>query len=116
MVGMPNYPAVYAIGAALEYIRGVGVANIDAAARPLVLACLAELKKLPIELLTPDEPEHVAGILAFRHPKAEEIHARLHAANVHVMSHAGRLRVAIHGYNTAADVEKFLKELKGAIS
>ena len=73
-VGMPNYPAVYAIRAALEYIRGVGVAKIDAAARPLVLACLAELKKLPVELLTPDEPEHIAGILAFRHPKAEEIH------------------------------------------
>jgi cysteine desulfurase / selenocysteine lyase len=114
-VGMPNYPAVYAIRAALDYIRGVGVANIDSATRPLVLGCLAELKKLPIELLTPDEPEHVAGILAFRHPKAEAIHARLHAANVHVMSHAGRLRVAIHGYNTAADVEKLVKELKGAI-
>jgi selenocysteine lyase/cysteine desulfurase len=115
-VGMPNYPAVYAIRAALDYIRGVGVANIDAAARPLVLHCLAELKKLPVELLTPDEPDHVAGILAFRHPKAEAIHARLHAANVHVMSHAGRLRIAIHGYNTAEDVEKLLKELKAALA
>lgn len=114
-VGMPNYPAVYAIRAGLEYIRGVGVANIDAAARPLVLHCLAELKKLPVELLTPDEPERVAGILAFRHPRAEELHAKLHAANVHVMSHAGRLRIAIHGYNTMDDVERLLRELKGAL-
>ena len=114
-VGMPNYPAIYAIRAALDYIRRVGVVNIDAATRPLVLACLTELKKLPIELLTPDEPEHVAGILAFRHPKAEAIHAKLLAANVHVMSHAGRLRIAIHGYNTAEDVEKLVKELKGAL-
>ncbi|MBN9120547.1 MAG: aminotransferase class V-fold PLP-dependent enzyme [Planctomycetes bacterium] len=115
-VGMPNYPAVYAIRAGLEYIRGVGVANIDAAARPLVLHCLAEVKKLPVDLLTPYEPDHVAGIFAFRHPKAEELHARLHAADVHVMSHAGRLRIAIHGYNTADDVEKFLKELKSALA
>jgi selenocysteine lyase/cysteine desulfurase len=115
-VGMPNYAAVYAVRAALEYVRGAGVATIDAAARPLVLHCLAELKKLPVELLTPDEPEHVAGILAFRHPKADEIHARLHAANVHVMHHAGRLRVAVHGYNTDADVERFLKELKKALA
>jgi selenocysteine lyase/cysteine desulfurase len=114
-VGMPNYPAVYAIRAGLEYIKSIGVANIDAHARPLVLHCLEELKKLPVELLTPDEPEHLAGILAFRHPKAEEIHAKLHAADVHVMSHAGRLRVAIHGYNTPQDVEKFLKELKSAL-
>jgi selenocysteine lyase/cysteine desulfurase len=115
MVGMPNYPAVYAIRAALDYIRGVGVANIDAAARPLVLHCLEELLKLPVEVITPNEPEHIAGILAFRHPKADELHARLHSANVHVMSHAGRLRVAIHGYNTTEDVEKFLKELKAAL-
>lgn len=115
-VGMPNYPAVYAIRAGLEYIRGVGVANIDAAARPLVLHCLSELKKLPVDLLTPDEPDHVAGILAFRHPKADAIHARLHAANVHVMSHAGRLRIAIHGYNTADDVEALLRELKAALA
>jgi selenocysteine lyase/cysteine desulfurase len=114
-VGMPNYPAVYAIRAGLEYIRGVGVKAIDAHARPLVLHCLAELNKLPVEVLTPDEPEHIAGILAFKHPKAEEIHAKLLAANVHVMSHAGRLRIAIHGYNTADDVEKLLKELKAAL-
>lgn len=114
-VGMPNYPAVYAIRAGLEYIKGVGVANIDAHARPLVLHCLDELKKLPVELLTPDEPEHIAGILAFKHPKADEIHAKLLKANVHVMCHAGRLRVAIHGYNTAQDVEKLVKELKAAL-
>jgi cysteine desulfurase/selenocysteine lyase len=115
-VGMPNYPAVYAIRAALDYIRGVGVAAIDAAARPLVLECLAELKKLPVELLTPDETDHVAGILAFRHPKAETIHQRLLAANIHVMYHAGRLRVAIHGYNTAEDVERFIGELSRALA
>lgn len=115
-VGMPNYPAVYAIRAGLEYVRGVGVANIDAAARPLVLHCLTEVKKLPVEMLTPDEPEHVAGIVAFRHPRAEELHAKLHAANVHVMSHAGRLRIAIHGYNTADDVERLLRELREAVT
>lgn len=114
-VGMPNYPAVYATRAALDYIKGVGVEAIDRAARPLVLACLEELKKLAIELLTPDEPEHIAGILAFRHPTAEQINEYLHSQNVHVMSHAGRLRVAIHGYNTMDDVERFVSALERAL-
>jgi selenocysteine lyase/cysteine desulfurase len=114
-VGMPNYPAVYAIRAGLEYIRGVGVEAIDRHARPLVLHCLSEVKKLPVELLTPDEVDSVAGILAFRHPKAEQLHAKLLAAGVHVMSHAGRLRIAIHGYNTADDVEALLRALKAAL-
>jgi cysteine desulfurase / selenocysteine lyase len=115
-VGMPNYPAVYGVRAALVYIRGVGVENIDRAVRPLVLHCLDELKKLPVELLTPAEPDHIAGIVAFRHPQAERINAYLHERDVHVMSHAGRLRVSIHGYNTAADVERFGTVLRDALS
>jgi cysteine desulfurase/selenocysteine lyase len=114
-VGMPNYPAVYAIRAGLEYLRGVGVEAIDRHARPLTLHCLEEVRKLPVEMLTLNEPEHIAGIFAFRHPRAAEVYAKLHAAGVHVMSHAGRLRVAVHGYNTAADVEWLLRELKGAV-
>lgn len=114
-VGMPNYPAVYATRAALEYIHGVGVAAIDRTARPLVVACLEELKRLPVELLTPTDPNHVAGILAFRHPAADRLHAHLHGRGVHVMSHAGRLRVAIHGYNTAGDVDRFVRGLAEAL-
>lgn len=115
MVGMPNYPALYAIRAGLEYLRGVGVASIDAHARPLTLHLLAELRKLPVEVLTPDEPGCVAGIAAFRHPRAAEVNARLHAAGVHVMNPGGRLRVSVHGYNTAADVDALLRELTAAV-
>ena len=28
------------------------------------------------------------------------------------MNHAGRLRMALHGYNTAEDVKRFLDEVK----
>ena len=115
-VGMPNYPAVYAIRAALEYIRSVGIAAIERHARPLVLSCLEEVRKLPVELLTPMEPEHISGIFSFRHPKVEQLNAHLHAKKIHVMNAAGRLRVAIHGYNTTADAECFVRELKQAMS
>jgi cysteine desulfurase / selenocysteine lyase len=115
MVGMPNYPAIYAVRAALEYIRSVGVEAIDRTARPLVLMCLEELRKLPIELLTPPDPDHIAGILAFRHSAADRLHAHLHSQGIHVMSHAGRLRVAIHGYNTTDDVQRFVRALTEAL-
>jgi len=114
-VGMPNYPAVYAIRAALDYIRSIGVAAIDAAARPLVRQCLEEVSNLPVELLTPLDHAAVAGILAFRHPDADRLQRQLRLNNIHVMSHAGRVRVAIHGYNTTADVTTFLTHLKTAL-
>ena len=114
-VGMPNYPAVYAVDAALGYLSRVGVDAIDQLARPLTLHCLEELRRMPVELLTPNDPSQIAGILAFRHPAAERLHAHLHRQGIHVMSHAGRLRVAIHGYNTMVDVETFLRELRSAL-
>lgn len=115
-VGMPNFPAVYAIRAGLEYIRDVGVEAIDRAARPLVHAVLEGLSSLPVELLTPTDNDAVAGIIAFRHPDAAKIYEHLHQRNIHVMHQAGRMRVAIHGYNTAADIEQFLTELRAALS
>jgi cysteine desulfurase / selenocysteine lyase len=115
MVGMPNFPAVYAHRAALDYIRAIGPAEIDRAARPQVAACLAGLTELPVELLTPREPEAIAGIVAFRHPRMAEIHARLAEQQIHVMHSAGRMRLAIHGYNTPADVERFLTALRALL-
>ena len=112
-VGMPNFPAIYAIRAGLEYIRNTGVEAIDAAARPLIEMLFRELSKLDVEMLTP-KGYPLAGILAFRHPKSEEIHRKLLAENIHVMSHAGRLRIAVHGYNTPEDVERLLRTVKAA--
>jgi selenocysteine lyase/cysteine desulfurase len=115
-VGMPNFAAVYAIRAALAYLKGVGVAAIAAAARPLVRACLEGLSRLPVELLTPADDSALAGILAFRHPKADAIARHLRSRDVHVMHHAGRLRVAWHGYNTPRDVDAFLRALQEALA
>lgn len=115
MVGMPNFPAVYAVRAALEYIAGIGPEAIDRAARPLVRACLDGLRRLPVELLTPDDEAALAGILAFRHPRQAELHARLLEAGVHVMHSSGRLRVSLHGYNTEADVARLLDTLRDAL-
>lgn len=116
-VGMPNYPAVYAIRAGLEYILQVGVENIYAATQPLVQTCLDDLRQLPVEMLTPADANarDLAGIIAFRHPSMEAIQHHLHSHNIHVMAQAGRMRVAIHGYNTTADIERFLSALKGAL-
>ncbi len=114
-VGMPNYPAIYAIRAALTYIQGVGVSAIAQAADPLVQACLAGLAQLPVEVITPQDPEAIAGILAFRHPAMDKIYHQLHEQNIHVMAQAGRMRIALHGYNTLADVEKLLAALREAL-
>ena len=115
-VGMPNYPAVYAVHAAVRYILATGVEAIHSHAQPLTEACLEAVAGEDVDLLTPQSPSTLAGILAFRHPKAEAIHRMLHDANIHIMAHAGRLRVAIHGYNTSDDIDRFLTSLRQAVA
>ena len=113
-VGMPNFPAVYAIDAGLEYIERVGVARIASHANVLVRACLEGLRRLPVELISPTNDESLAGILAFRHSDSAAIHERLKVNNIHVMHQAGRIRIALHGYNTMDDVNALLRELHAA--
>ena len=116
MVGMPNYAAIYAINSAMHYVNAIGPAAIDDYARPLVRAAIEGLKDLPVELITPDRDDGLAGIVAFRHPDAERLHRALHEENIHVMCQAGRIRIAIHGYNTQQDIDHFLSTLSKALA
>lgn len=115
MVGMPNYAAIYAINAALGYIQSIGVEAIEKRANSLVEICRAGIVELPVDLMGPAKPERTSGIISFTHPRYEEINNALHDENIHVMSHAGRMRISIHGYNNESDVDRLLTVLKRAL-
>lgn len=113
--GMPNFPAIYANNAALGYIEAIGIEEIDRHTRPLVQGCLDGLKSLGLDVITPGTADRLAGILAFRHPRLAEVSAALDTARVVHMCSAGRIRVALHGYNTATDVELLLGALSNIV-
>ena len=112
---MPNFAAIYALNAALRYVESVGVAAIARHADPLVVQVHAGLVKLGLQPMAPAQPANPTGILAFRHPNTAAIHAALEGENIHVMHHAGRIRIAVHGYNTAEDVSRLLEVLGKAV-
>lgn len=115
-VGMPSFAALYALNASLRYLDQVGgAASIAAQADPLVARVHAGLAELGIVPLSPAQPENPSGIVAFCHERGDAIQAALLAQNIHVMYHAGRIRVAVHGYNTAEDIEKLLATLRAAL-
>lgn len=111
-VGMPNFVSLYALNAALRYLEQIGVAAVARHADPLVSEAHRGLRELGLEPMAPHRLENSAGILAFRHAKSAAIHAALEKENIHVMHSAGRLRIAVHGYNTAADITKLLTVLR----
>jgi cysteine desulfurase / selenocysteine lyase len=111
-VGMPSFAALYALDASLRYLDGVGINKIEQHANPLVQQVYDGLRELGhAPLCSLDQAKRPTGIVAFRSEKSAELHAALEAAEVHVMHSAGRIRVAVHGYNTQEDVSRLLKVL-----
>jgi selenocysteine lyase/cysteine desulfurase len=108
-VGMPNFVALYALNASLRYLENVGVANIAAHADPLVAEAEAGLHDIGVKPLC---RWNGSGILAFQHERSTELHAALERESIHVMHNAGRIRIAVHGYNTAEDIGQFLRVLE----
>lgn len=107
-VGMPNFIALYALNASLRYLENIGIEKIAAHADPLVAEAEAELRQLGVQ---PMCRWNGTGILAFQHPRSTELHAALEHENIHVMHNAGRIRIAVHGYNTQDDIQQFLRVL-----
>jgi selenocysteine lyase/cysteine desulfurase len=110
-VGMPNFAALYALNAALRYVDSVGVEAISAHADPLVRELHDGLASLGIQPMCPLHADRPTGIVSFLHEHSTEIHARLEKAEVHVMHSAGRIRLAVHGYNTRDDIRRALAVL-----
>lgn len=114
-VGMPSFAALYALNAALRYVESVGIAAIEAHANPLVTQAYYGLKALGFAPMAPlDQAQRPTGIIAFQHADSARLHAALEAAEVHVMHSAGRIRIAVHGYNTADDIQRLLATLAAA--
>lgn len=114
-VGMPNFAALYALNASLRYLGLVGIESIERHSNPLSHRIHEGLIELGLVPLAPWRSAHPTGIVAFRHPHSERLHRFLDDAGVHVMHHAGRIRISVHGYNTNEDVSRFLEILKQAL-
>ncbi|MCL5670636.1 MAG: aminotransferase class V-fold PLP-dependent enzyme [Acidobacteria bacterium] len=115
-VGMPNFPSIFALKQSLEFLLRVGVENIYRELQPLVANLRTGLASLGLDLLTPAEPECASGIVAFAHPKAEEIGAELQKERVTVWGGDGRVRASVHLYNNSADIDRYLTSLEGILS
>ena len=98
----------------LQYLETIGIDAIVRHADPLVARLHAGLVELGLAPLAPFAASAPSGIVAFRHPASERIHSSLRRENIHVMHPAGRIRIAVHGYNLARDIDVLLDVLRRA--
>ena len=71
------------------------------------------LRSRGYEVVSPDDDDHRAGIIIFKHPTLSNkpIMEALSTARVNNVERAGRVRFAPHFYATAADIDRALDVL-----
>jgi selenocysteine lyase/cysteine desulfurase len=101
---------VYQLGAALEFLEGVGVARIEAHTIGLATELAGGLRSLGLDVLTP--AGNRASIVAFRNPTnaaATKAVLDAHRAQVSVRENGTQIRVSPALFNTADDIRRFLE-------
>jgi selenocysteine lyase/cysteine desulfurase len=110
--GMPNFDSVYSLAAALEFHTPERIARRREELEPLVAQAWAGLRNLNVPLLTPPDAADRAGIVAFACPASEAFKQQLMARGIYTHGDDNRLRAAIHWYNTAEQIERYLAAVK----
>jgi selenocysteine lyase/cysteine desulfurase len=106
----PAFGAVYQMRAALDYVLGVGVANIETHVIPLANTLNTELRNLGFDVLTPEN--NASQIVAFRHgADPEKATSIFENARVRVSfrEEGTQIRAGVGLFNNKADVDRLLE-------
>jgi len=110
--GNPNHLGLVVMKRSSEFLREVGLENIEARVKKLTTELIESARAAGIEAATPDASEERAGIVSFEMHNAAEIQARLEEVKILVSVKDDRLlRVACHFFNTEAEVARLVKAL-----
>jgi selenocysteine lyase/cysteine desulfurase len=109
--GSPPVPNVYAALAALRLIAGVGLDTIEQHVQQLVSRFIAGARRRGLVLLTPEEPADRGPLAMVRSTDAPKLVESLAKDGILCSTRDGALRVSLHYYNTAEDVDAVLAAL-----
>ena len=109
MIGMPNFPSIYALRCSVDFLLERTIEQIDADLKAVVRSLYDGVRQLGIQALTPPDAESASGIVSFPHPDPERVGAALQKEGVIVWAGDGRVRASVHLYNDKEDVDRLLR-------
>jgi cysteine desulfurase / selenocysteine lyase len=108
-IGLSALPVVAAAERGIEILARVGMAEVERHVLELSGRLIAGLQDRGIDVLTPADPEHRAGVVAFRVGQPIDLARFSRSRGVDVWGYEdGRVRADPHVYNTAEDVDRLL--------
>lgn len=106
--GIPNLVGVVGALAGLELLEQIGRPFIERRVGQLTRYLLDELESLGVSLWTPQEDAERAGIVFFRTPEAQKLHAAIKEQRIYCGHFLGGIRLDPNFYNTIEELDRFL--------
>ena len=110
-IGNPAFISAYVLENGVATLMQPGIARIERHALELGGELRSRLIAAGWPVLTPERPERRAGNICIASERAEELEARLRARGVLTWGGDGRLRLSVHGYNDANDIDRAVAAL-----
>jgi selenocysteine lyase/cysteine desulfurase len=113
--GSLNVAGIFALGASLELLLGLGVPAVAARVLELTDYLCARAAAAGLEVFSSRAPAERSGIVSLAAPGADvrELVRRCLQRGVVVNRRAGRLRVSPHCYNTTEEIDRLLSVVRG---
>lgn len=110
-LGHPPFPGIFTLGGALRVFEAAGMERIEERIQDLNDHLYRRLDDIGFSGFIHRERMERAGITMLDAGALGEIAADLKEQNIFVAARGGRIRVALHFYNTTADIDRFVAAL-----
>ncbi|MEM0058595.1 MAG: aminotransferase class V-fold PLP-dependent enzyme [Candidatus Bathyarchaeia archaeon] len=111
-VGTPSTVSFVGAAEAMKMLLNFGIENVERRVLKLTDYLIEMAKALGLGLQTPEEPQHRSGIVNFKIDKPKEVADQLKHNNIVVSARAHGIRVSPHFYNTEAEIDRLVEEVK----
>jgi selenocysteine lyase/cysteine desulfurase len=112
-VSTPSWASLAMAIASLDYVQGLGPANIAHHRQPLIARLQKEMPKLGFMPLTPKDA--TGPIVAFSYKDAAtRLDPLLKAERIKISTYDNRIRISPSVYNDMDDIERLLKAVSRA--
>jgi len=111
-VGSPSYISFMGVNEALKMLLHFGIVNVEKRILKLTDYLIEQLKNLGITLRTPEEPQCRSGIVLAKLDKPKEVYEALAKKGIIVSARANGLRISPHFYNTEAEIDTLIEEIR----
>jgi selenocysteine lyase/cysteine desulfurase len=115
-LGCPNFPAIFALGAAIDFFSEVGSPYvIERRIRALTDHLITGLTSAGFNIASTREVDKQSGIVLIDIPRASKVASQLKERDVFASAKGLGLRLSVYIYNTFYDIDRFINVLTDII-